>query len=465
MATVRVATWAVLLFLAGCGQAADKAGPSSGTDTESPTGTTHDTDTVTDGVPGPEDCSNGADDDGDGDADCADDDCDCDSDDDGYDGQSLGGDDCDDADPNVHPNASEVCNDGVDDDCNGVADDEDPGVDPLSRTRWFTDADGDTYGDRRSFSLACAPAAGDVVDGTDCDDGNAAVSPAGAEVCNNLDDDCDGLFDDDDPSLDILTASLWYADLDGDGSGDPAVSTLACAAPPGYVENADDCDDGNPALDDASLWDADADGDGYGEGSAFGPPGCAPPGPGDVPAGGPLDCVIDDPAVHPGATEICLDGIDQDCNGSDQCDTHIGNDVEFAAASGHSPGFLLGSLLVVPSDFTVNALALIGKSAVANVQMALYTSSGGHPDRLVVESSVAPVPVGVLELPVAPTFLPAGDYWIVANYDAPASVGIEYPPTDEVDYIALPFGSPLPDPFGVPSTYLGQRFNYYIVGG
>jgi hypothetical protein len=49
-----------------------------------------------------------------------------------------------------------------------------------------------------------------------------------------------------DVDRDCETRSLFYADDDGDGLGDPDHKVLACDAPAGAVENADDCDDTDP---------------------------------------------------------------------------------------------------------------------------------------------------------------------------------------------------------------------------
>ena len=57
-----------------------------------------------------------------------------------------------------------------------------------------------------------------------------------AETCNGLDDDCDGVVDED-----ALDAPAWHPDADGDNFGDPATTVEACAAPEGYVPDATDC--------------------------------------------------------------------------------------------------------------------------------------------------------------------------------------------------------------------------------
>lgn len=101
---------------------------------------------------------------------------------------SCGG-DCNDNDNTVYPGATEVCN-GVDDDCNLLVDDG------LTFITYYADVDGDTYGDVSSTVSTCNGApAGYVSDITDCDDNNAAVNPAATEICNLIDDDCDGLTD------------------------------------------------------------------------------------------------------------------------------------------------------------------------------------------------------------------------------------------------------------------------------
>lgn len=102
------------------------------------------------------------------------------------------GGDCDDADPTIHPGTEEFCDD-VDSDCDGVTD-EDDSTDALT---WYADVDEDTYGDPSSTRTSCTEPAGWVADSTDCDDDDAWRSPGTSEVCDDVDNDCDGVVDED----------------------------------------------------------------------------------------------------------------------------------------------------------------------------------------------------------------------------------------------------------------------------
>ena len=77
---------------------------------------------------------------------------------------------------------------------------------------------------------------GYVLDNTDCDDTRSDVYPNAPEICDGLDNDCDG-------QVDEGVKTTFYADSDGDGYGNPSVTTQACSAPTGYVSNNTDCDD------------------------------------------------------------------------------------------------------------------------------------------------------------------------------------------------------------------------------
>jgi hypothetical protein len=220
--------------------------------------------------------------------------------------------DCDDSTPAIAPDAVEACN-SVDDDCDGDIDEA--GSD--GETLWYLDADLDGYGDSSSFVWACSPSLGWVADATDCDDSLGVVSPDGIEACNGIDDDCDGLID----PLGSVGATVFYLDGDGDGFAATGAPTItACAAPPGYATQLNDCDDNDAAINpgaletcadtvdlncDGSVQFADLDGDG---------------------AAACLDCDDNDASMFPGALEAC-DLIDTDCDG-DLVDFFLDTDLD-----------------------------------------------------------------------------------------------------------------------------------------
>jgi hypothetical protein len=146
--------------------------------------------------------------------------------------------DCDDGNDQIYTGAPEAC-DGVDHDCDDATY-EDTSADAPT---WYGDVDGDGYGDATLTATACEAPEGYVAEGTDCDDEDLATFPGALETCDDADEDCDGVVDDD-----AIDAVDWYADVDGDGYGDRAVSATACDAPVGYVADRTDCDDTDAAL-------------------------------------------------------------------------------------------------------------------------------------------------------------------------------------------------------------------------
>ena len=200
---------------------------------------------------------------------------------------TLGG-DCDDDNVAKNPGQLEVC-DTIDNDCD-LAVDENAGNVP-----WYVDADHDGYGDAHGATLVqCTPPTGNYsLVSTDCDDTTSSRSPRAPEVCNAIDDDCNGLADfaitpgdleDDDhdhvadtgcglprgldcndrdasalpgaPEIcngrdddcdsqidEMATSATFHHDADGDGFGDPGTAVIACFAPAMYVADASDCDD------------------------------------------------------------------------------------------------------------------------------------------------------------------------------------------------------------------------------
>ena len=232
--------------------------------------------------------------------------------------------DCDDGDADVYPRATETC-DGADNDCDGLVDDEDTRV--SGQTSWYTDGDGDGYGDTASRVSACVQPSGYISTSGDCDDADPEVHPGVTEYCDGVDEDCDGTVDDG-----AADAPTWYRDLDGDGYGDPSTTAAACTAPTGYTSDSSDCDDLRPLVhpgatetcdrtdqdcdglideDAGSTWYLDGDGDGYGD-SATATRSCTAL-TGYVSRGS--DCDDTSASVHPYATEHC-DGVDEDCDGA-----------------------------------------------------------------------------------------------------------------------------------------------------
>ena len=122
----------------------------------------------------------------------------------------------------------------------------------------------------------------------DCDDDDPSVNPDADEVCDGVDNDCDGEVDEDDAT----DASTWFADEDEDGWGDPEDPVRACDPPDDRVPDSTDCDDS-------------------------------------------------DPSVNPDATEICGDGLDNDCDGV-EADCPLEGEIDAGTADarliGETPG-------------------------------------------------------------------------------------------------------------------------------
>jgi gliding motility-associated-like protein len=90
----------------------------------------------------------------------------------------------------VNDGMMEVCNE-VDDNCNSLVDDG------LAFTNYYFDNDGDTFGNTTDAVFACEQPNGYVLTDGDCNDSNPNIGPNALEICNNIDDNCNGLIDED----------------------------------------------------------------------------------------------------------------------------------------------------------------------------------------------------------------------------------------------------------------------------
>lgn len=123
-----------------------------------------------------------------------------DSDSDGFASVASGGRDCDDADSNINPSADELCDSGgVDENCDGLANNDDPSSQADASTLYYADDDLDGFGDSAQFRGWCDPPGdGWTTTAGDCDDSKGSVYPGAPEECDGVDGDCDGTVDEGD---------------------------------------------------------------------------------------------------------------------------------------------------------------------------------------------------------------------------------------------------------------------------
>ncbi|HEV8590310.1 MAG TPA: kelch repeat-containing protein [Pyrinomonadaceae bacterium] len=163
--------------------------------------------------------------------------------------------DCEANNAAIHHGAAEVC-DGVDNDCDGSIDED------VTAT-FYSDADNDAYGNPNVSIHACSPPAGYVSDNTDCDDNDPGISPAAAEICDGIDNNCNNQTDEGFPDTDG-DGQVDCLDSDDDNDGTSDEDELACGSnPQNATSTCEVCDGVDNDLDgpvDEGFADTDTDG-------------------------------------------------------------------------------------------------------------------------------------------------------------------------------------------------------------
>ena len=257
------------------------------------------------------------------------------------DGFVPNGSDCDDREDNAFPGSTEIC-DGIDNDCNGTTDE---GI----GEEFFIDEDADGFGNANNTLIACALRDGLTNLDGDCDDTNVQINPLATEICDEIDNNCDGTIDED-------VQTTFYADADGDGFGDELTSIQACALIEGYTVISGDCDDAdtlvyNGAMETcdgkdnncdgttdedtamgAPLWFEDGDDDGFGNPNST-TNACNQP---NGYVADSTDCNDNNDSISPSMIEQC-NSVDDNCDG--QIDEDGASDAPVWYEDGDEDGF------------------------------------------------------------------------------------------------------------------------------
>jgi len=246
------------------------------------------------------------------------------------------GGDCDDNEPGANPGEVESCN-GIDDDCDGKTDERDA----VGCLTYYLDTDLDGWGIEDGSRCLCGPTSLWTATQTgDCNEYNPHVNPDAVEVCNGLDDDCDG---DNDP-VGTSGCVTYYRDHDTDGFGASGDSLCLCLPMGEYmIGTGGDCNDDDPDINPEAVescngidencdgmtdpedtpgcqtWYMDIDGDTWGTDASK----CLCAAAGYYRSKKVGDCDDLDSHAYPGAEEIC-DGKDNNCDGEGDPEDAVG---------------------------------------------------------------------------------------------------------------------------------------------
>jgi hypothetical protein len=234
----------------------------------------------------------------------------------------------------------------------------------IASTLYYFDADFDGFGDPSTGFLSCSIMVGVVGNALDCDDSNPAVNPDAPEVCDGLDNNCNGTVDEGVPLI------TWYIDADNDGEGSIDSTVQNCSQPSGYVGNNTDCDDSNPTPNAGeTIFYADSDQDGFGDNTTgvslcIGLPGLVSNGD---------DCDDTNDTINPDAIDTNNDGVDQNCDGVDG--TLTINETNLNVGLYPNPGSDVLNISTNENVISITISSLDGKAVVLTTGTILNTSN------------------------------------------------------------------------------------------
>jgi len=290
--------------------------------------------------------------------------------------------DCDDTDAGINPGATELADNGIDQDCDGT-----------DLPVWYKDEDSDGFGDPSGSTFSATQPTGYVTDNTDCDDTDAGINSGATEIADDgIDQDCTG--------FDLQT---WYLDADGDLYSE-GTSQQAETQPTNYyltsnlTATSGDCDDDDAGINsgateipddgidqdctgfDGVTYYEDSDSDGYGN------PASTVIAEGGVPTGyvtDNIDCDDTDAGINPGATEDISNGVDDDCDGHiDEVTykSHIKDILDNFCINCHGSNVSGSARNGAPAGVNFNTYALAKPNAnAANTRIQNNTMPKGSP--------------------------------------------------------------------------------------